>query len=384
MRIIQIVPSVSKESSGPSYSIIGLCKSLIKYNLDIQLLSLDWEPIKSPPKFLTTFKMGWMPRRLGHSPLLFKHLLDQVKSKKIDIVHNHGMWQMNSLYPGWVVKKSKSKLIVSPRGTFSEWAMNSGSFMKKFFWVLLQKPSLRNTECFHATSEAEYRDIRRLGFKQPVAIIPNGIDIPSLPKKKRKEVRTLLFLGRIHPVKGLDLLLHAWKEVQDTFPEWQLILAGGDEGFHGASGYLNKMQNLSNTLDLQRVRFVGELNGANKLEAYTDADLFILPSFSENFGVTIVESLASGAPVITTNGTPWKDLESRKAGWCIDSDVDALTSCLKISLPLSHSDLSRMGLKGRQWMENEFSWEKIANQMLKTYKWLFDKNQPPPEWVKID
>ena len=137
MRIIQVVPSVSKESSGPSYSIIGLCKSLVKCNLDIQLLSLDWEPIKSPPKFLTTFKMGWMPRRLGQSPLLFKYLFNQVKSKKIDIVHNHGMWQMNSLYPGWVVKKSKSKLVVSPRGTFSTWAMNSGSFIKKIFWILL-------------------------------------------------------------------------------------------------------------------------------------------------------------------------------------------------------------------------------------------------------
>ncbi|SVE16820.1 uncharacterized protein METZ01_LOCUS469674, partial [marine metagenome] len=247
---IHVVPAVTNESSGPSYSIVSICKSLVKCNLDVQLLSLDWAPIKSPPKFLITFRMGWMPRRLGQSPRLFRYLLDQVRSKKIDIVHNHGMWQMNSLYPGWAVKKSESKLIVSPRGTFSEWAMSNGSFVKKFFWVLLQKPALSCTKCFHATSDSEYRDIRRLGFHQPVAIISNGIDIPNLPEKKINKLRTLLFLGRIHPVKGLDLLLHAWKEVQALFPEWQLIVAGSDDGFYGKSGYLNKMRDLSVRLDL--------------------------------------------------------------------------------------------------------------------------------------
>ena len=384
MRIIHVVPSISKESSGPSYSIVGICKSLAKCNLDIQLLSLDWEPIKSPPKFLITFKMGWMPRRLGQSPRLFRYLLNQVRSKKIDIVHNHGMWQMNSLYPGWAVKKSESKLIVSPHGTFSEWAMNNGSFVKKFFWVLLQKPALGRTKCFHATSDSEYRDIRRLGFHQPVAIIPNGIDIPNLPEKKKNKLRTLLFLGRIHPVKGLDLLLHAWKEVQVLFPEWQLIVAGSDDGFYGKSGYLNKMHDLSASLDLQRIYFVGELNGIDKLTAYSDADLFILPSYSENFGVTVAEALASGTPVIATHGTPWKELEPRKAGWCVNSDIDSLALCLKTALHYSRSDLSKMGFRGREWMKNEFSWEQIAEKMLKTYKWLFDKNKPTPEWVKID
>ena len=384
MRIIHVVPAVTNESSGPSYSIVSICKSLVRCKLDVQLLSLDWAPIKSPPKFLITFRMGWMPRRLGQSPRLFRYLLDQVRSKKIDIVHNHGMWQMNSLYPGWAVKKSESKLIVSPRGTFSEWAMSNGSFVKKFFWVLLQKPALGCTKCFHATSDSEYRDIRRLGFHQPVAIIPNGIDIPNLPEKKINKLHTLLFLGRIHPVKGLDLLLHAWKEVQSLFPEWQLIVAGSDDDYYGKSGYLNKMSDLSVRLDLQRIHFVGELNGIDKSKAYFNADLFILPSYSENFGVTVTEALASGTPVIATHGTPWKELESRRAGWWVNNDIDSLALCLKTALHYSRSDLSKMGFRGREWMKNEFSWQQIAKKMLKTYKWLFDKNQPTPEWVKID
>jgi glycosyltransferase involved in cell wall biosynthesis len=384
MRIVHIVPSIAKESSGPSYSILSICKNLVNMGLDIQMLSLDWAPIKSPPKFLLTFKMGWMPRRLGQSPKLYNYLSEQASSNQIDIMHNHGMWQMNSLYPGWVAKKNDLKLVVSPRGTFSEWAMKNGSFMKRFFWVLFQRPSFNNTDCFHATSYKEYEDIRRLGFGQPVAIIPNGIDIPETFEKKNIKLRTLLFLGRIHPVKGLDLLLNAWKEVQAFFPEWQLIVAGSDDDYYGKSGYLNKMSDLSIRLGLERVYFVGELNGVEKFKAYFDAELFILPSHSENFGVSIAEALSHGTPVIASHGTPWEEINVRKAGWWVSNDIEPLSLCLKSALNSSRSDLKSMGDQGRAWMENEFSWKQISQKMLKTYEWLSDKNQPIPEWVKID
>jgi glycosyltransferase involved in cell wall biosynthesis len=384
MRIVHIVPSVIKESSGPSYSILSICKNLANSNLDVKLLALDWAPIKLPPKFLLTFKMGWMPRRLGQSPKLYSYLLEEASSKRIDILHNHGMWQMNSLYPGWVSKKTSTKLIVSPRGTFSKWAMKNGSFAKKFFWILLQRPSLNNTICFHATSESEYEDIRRLGFRQPVAIIPNGIDMPSLSEKKSIKSRTLLFLGRIHPVKGLDLLLNSWKEVQDFFPEWQLIIVGSDDDYYGKSGYLKKMTDLSIRLGLERVYFIGELKGEEKFKAYIDAELFILPSHSENFGVTVAEALSYGTPVIASHGTPWKEIQSRNAGWWVSNDIESLSLCLKSALSSSSSELTSMGDQGREWMENEFSWKQISQKMLETYEWLSDKNQPIPEWVKID
>jgi glycosyltransferase involved in cell wall biosynthesis len=384
MRIVHIVPSVIKESSGPSYSIVTICKYLVNTNIDLKLLALDWAPMKSPPKFLLTFKMGWMPKRLGQSSRLYKYLLEKASSKQIDILHNHGMWQMNSLYPGWIAKRTSTKLIVSPRGTFSKWAMKNGSFMKNFFWITLQKPSLKYANCFHATSENEYKDIRRLGFHQPVAIIPNGIDVPSLPRKNNNRLRTLLFLGRIHPVKGLDLLLSAWKEVQVFFPEWQLIVAGSDDDYYGKSGYSKKMIDLSIRLGLERVYFVGELNGVEKFNAYIDSELFILPSHSENFGVTVAEALSYGTPVIASHGTPWKEIQSRNAGWWVSNDIESLSLCLKSALNSSRSDLISMGDQGRVWMENEFSWKQISQKMLKTYEWLSDKNQPIPEWVKID
>jgi|APSaa5957512535_1039671.scaffolds.fasta_scaffold01096_16 glycosyltransferase involved in cell wall biosynthesis len=383
MRAVHIIPAVTKESSGPSYSVVNLCKSLIKCTADVQLVALDWETIESPPKFLKTFSMGWMPRRLGQSPKLFRWLSNQVKSQKIDILHSHGMWQMNALYPGWVAKNSESSLIVSPRGTFSKWAMQNGSSMKVVFWAFFQRPALMQVDCFHATSESEYKDIRRLGFNQPVAVIPNGIDIPDLPKKNKNRFRTVLFLGRIHPVKGLDILLPAWKEVQSHFPEWQLIIAGSDDDYYGKSGYLKKMHDLSNKLNLNRISFVGELNGHAKLQAYCDADLFILPSYSENFGVTIAEALSTGTPVITTKGTPWEEIQNQKAGWWIDVNTESLTASMKEALQLSSFDLEKIGKNGRRWMENDFSWQHTGEDMFRTYQWLCDKSQPVPGWVKM-
>ena len=126
------------------------------------------------------------------------------------------------------------------------------------------------------------------------------------------------------------------------------------------------------------------LADCEKLKAYCDSDLFILPSYSENFGVTVAEALASGTPVITTYGTPWKELDSMNAGWCVDADIMSLSLCLKTALKFSKPELNKMGLEGRKWMENEFSWHQISSKMLKTYKWLFSQNHPTPRWVKLN
>ncbi len=191
------------------------------------------------------------------------------------------------------------------------------------FWRLMQKPALGATSCFHATAESEYKDIRRAGFRQPVAIIPNGIDLPPITLKHRGNARTLLFLGRVHPSKGLDLLLPAWRAVQDRFTDWRLIIAGPDNG-----GYLKRVQTLSDQLQLKRIEFLGELKGEQKWEAYREAELFVLPTYSENFGMTVAEALAAGVPAIVSKGAPWPGLEMRRVGWWIDVGLDPLVTSL--------------------------------------------------------
>jgi glycosyltransferase involved in cell wall biosynthesis len=240
----------------------------------------------------------------------------------------------------------------------------------------VQKPALTATACFHATAESEYEDIRRMGFRQPVAIIPNGVDIPPFAPKQGGISRTLLFLGRVHPSKGLDMLLPAWQAVQDRSPNWRLVIAGPDNG-----GYLIKMQHLAAQLHLKRIEFVGALKGRQKWEAYGEADIFVLPTYSENFGMTVAEALAAGVPAIVSKGAPWQGLEQRRAGWWIDIGLEPLVTCLNHALSQTPDALAKMGQRGRDWMLTEFSWEQVGAMMDQTYRWILSGGTKP-DWVR--
>lgn len=383
MNVIHVVPAISEEASGPSYSVVRLCESLIEAGEELTLAALDWAPIPSKPVFLKVFPFGRGPRRLGRSPMMLAWLTHATADGKVDIVHNHGMWQMNAAYPGWVARGRKTKLVSSPRGTFSTWAMNHGSWTKKIVWPLIQRPALMTASCFHATSEAEYLDIRRLGFKQPVAIIPNGIDVPEIAEKKIGQVRTLLFLGRVDPKKGIDILLKAWATVMDRFPDWQLVIVGSDTGYGRRPGYLRQMRELAEGCKLKRIEFRDPVYGSEKLAVYQGADLFVLPTHSENFGMTVAEALAAGTPAIVTKGAPWQDLVTNEAGWWIECGVESLVACLTEAMAHSPEDLALKGANGRDWMLREFSWKLIGSRMDQTYRWLTAGGQVP-SWVRVN
>lgn len=384
MRIVHVIPSIAEEASGPTYSVLHLCRSMIAQGHQLTLAALDWAPLPGKPSFLKTFPLAIGPRRLGRSPSMLRWLSERCTVGDVDIIHNHGMWQMNAIYPAWAARRADVQLMYSPRGTFSKWAMGHGSFAKRLFWPLLQHPALRQATCFHATAVSEYEDIRRLGFRQPVAVIPNGIDVPPLPVRKEGAQRTLLFLGRIHVVKGLDILLPAWREVEEQFPDWQLVIAGSDDGYHGSSGYLDRIRSEVQHLALQRVTFAGRIHGKEKLQAYRDADIFVLPSYSENFAITVAEALSLGTPAIVSKGAPWSALGENGAGWWVDIGVEPLTACLRAAMAHSREDLAAMGHRGRAWVQNALSWESIGARMSETYRWLNDRSLPVPAWVRLD
>jgi glycosyltransferase involved in cell wall biosynthesis len=296
----------------------------------------------------------------------------------MDIMHSHGLWVMPNVYPGQAARSANTPLIVSPRGTLSAWALDRGRWKKRVFWRLMQRSAIDNAVCFHATAESEFDDIRRNGFTQPVCVVPNGIDIPDLfpADAGTNRVRKLLFLGRIHPGKGLDILLHAWGEVQRRFSAWELEIVGPDN-----DGYLAEMRQMASDLRLPRVYFRGPLFGAGKTRAFQDADIFVLPTRTENFGMTVAEALASGTPAIVSRGAPWGGLENHGAGWWIDIGVDPLIACLEQAMEYSPERLMTMGMSGRQWMQEEFSWDRVATMMLGTYRWIRNGGEVP-EWVR--
>ncbi len=381
MKIIHVVPNVGNEASGPTYSTVRLSQTIAEMGDEVLLLSVKDGAVASANNFQhRVYPKAKCPSGVWLSPKLYEALMEE--SKTADILHSHSLWAMPNVYPGRAAKQSSIPLVLSPRGTLSEWALSHSAIRKKLFWWMLQKRVVKGAACLHATSEDEYLDIRRIGLKQPVCIIPNGIDIPNLiPKEKifsdsRSDLRTLLYLGRLHPKKGIDLLIRAWSEIGTVRKDWQLRIVGpGDER------YINELNDLVSRLKVPRVEFVGAVFGSEKQLEYQRADLFILPTHSENFGMTIAESLAVGTPVITTYGAPWSGLEQHGAGWWVEIGIDPLIACLDHAMTKSSEQLSSMGELGREWMRHDFSWHEISHKMKRTYAWLLSGGDRPA-WVK--
>jgi glycosyltransferase involved in cell wall biosynthesis len=243
------------------------------------------------------------------------------------------------------------------------------------WWCFGQRAAARATACFHATSTTEAQDVRRLGFRQPIAVIPLGVDMlpfaSPLPAGRRERLR-LLFLGRIHPVKGLPILLQAWQSLEPAHPAWELVIAGPDEG-----GHLDQVRTLARHLGLQRVCFVGPVYGEVKDALYRSAELFVLPTHSENFGLAIAEALTYGLPVITTTGAPWQELEGRGCGWSIRLCEANLRETIHGAMGLSPSQRRQMGQRGRLWMQESYSWGRVARQLAGTYQWVLGGGSPP-------
>lgn len=378
MNLIQVVPSIEQEASGPSYSVTALNHAINRAGMNSRIVATGKESAGGNSG-IRTFTRSSFPFRLGRSPDMYRWLRREVEAGRVDVIHNNSIWMMPNVYSGWVTREKSVPLVVSPRGTFSGWAMARSRAIKILFWNALQKRAISHAKLFHATAENEYLDIRRLGFRQPVAVIPNGIDIPELSRSTcRGDGRTLLFLGRVHPVKGVDMLLEAWVRLQGFHPRWRLRIVGP-----GDVDYLRKLNEKATTLGAERVTFAGPLYGDGKKEAYQSADLFVLPTHSENFGMAVAEALAIGLPVITTRGAPWSGLVDHDAGWWIDIGVEPLRRTLDSAMSRDRQALIQMGARGRAWMERDFSWERIATQMIESYRWVREGGAKPL-WIHND
>lgn len=379
MKILQVVSRVGTEASGPSYSVCSLARELAGHGHEVELLSVEDGnlPVRS------SFAHRLYPRApllpgLCRSPELLAALRSAAPGA--DILHSHNLWLMPNIYPGWVTSSSSATLVISPRGTLSTWALGNSRWKKKVVWALAQHRVLKSAACLHATAEAEYTDIRSRGFKQPVCIIPNGVDVPAPPaleaRPSRSEHRTILYVGRLHPGKGIDRLLRAWTLLAPQRPDWCLRIVGPDDRGHEA-----QLRALASSLRTPRVTFVGPAFGSKKWAEYQDADLYVLPTASENFGLTVAEALACGTPVITTKGAPWAGLVQEACGWWIDHGIEALVAALRPATDLQPAELEALGARGREWMQRDFSWNTIAFQMASVYRWL-RTGGPPPSCVR--
>jgi len=279
---------------------------------------------------------------------------------------------MPNIYAESARRKSRCKLVVMPRGTLSAWSLRRSRWKKLLAWYLLgQRAALQNADLLIATCDAEYQEIRAFGLRQPVAVVPNGIDIQErvYPKAAR---RKLLFLSRIHPKKGVDILLKVWKQLHQSFPEWDLMIAGPLN-----NEYAQNMIRFSEQLGCERVCFCGEVRGEAKSALLGECEILVLPTHSENFGMVVAEALAAGTAVICSHGAPWQGLDNHQCGLWIELGEESLLKSLEKTMRSSRTELTEMGLRGREWMRQDFSWEEIGREYMAAYCWLLGNGEKP-------
>lgn len=373
MKILYVIPSIDINTGGTA-TFLQLLSNTISKSEDVSIATIQ---SKNPVSLSEQIKLNYFPLSF---PFLFNFssgLKKFIQKYNFDIYHGNVLWLFPTHIMSRIARKKGRSYIISTHGMLEPWALNKGKFKKSLVMKLFQFNDLANSVCIHATARSEAKCIRELGFTNPIAIIPNGIDITEFKPKSQPNTRpkkTLLFLSRVHPKKGLEMLINAWSLVDERIKlNWKVEIAG-----NGNSSYLTKLNNLIHSLNLSdEINITGPKFGADKIKTYENADLFILPTYSENFGIVIAEALACGIPVITTKGTPWEDLQKEGIGWWTDIDVNSISDAITESLMLSDIDRFNMGIKGREFVKDNFSIDVISESMIDLYKWVDGKIEMP-------
>lgn len=374
MRVIHAASDIADEASG-DVAIVQLCDALARAGVAVELATLSASQMQRSKPFVRVLEAQRWGGRLSTSAEMRRWLITEAGAGRVDVIHAHGLWRMHSIYAARAAMHGP-RLVTSLHGMLSPLFLAHKWLRKRLFWHLAQRRALDASACLHATSELEAKDIRLLGFKQPICLLPHGVDLPVAQSMRRR--RRLLFLGRLHPLKGLDLLLRAWRSVEVEFPEWDVQIVG-----RGEPECVNQLKALASDLRVSRVAFMDPVFGEAKAKLLAESGVLILPSRSESFGLVVAEALAAGLCVIVTSRSPWGTVESRGVGWTAHPDVSALADRLREVLRKPLPELERMGAAGRDWMRSDFSWSSISARWIDTYGWLGGR-APKPPWVSLE
>lgn len=297
-----------------------------------------------------------------------------------DGVHVHGLWEQSTLVACQAARRHRLPYVVSAHGMLDQWALRNKRLKKLIYSALFERTNLEKASCLHALTEAEANDYRQYGCTSPIAVIPNGVQVPQHTSSQTflsqypalKEKRLFLFLGRLHFKKGIDLLVRAWQEIIARWPEAHLILAGPD--FEGTRAQLSKLieeQGLAN-----HVLFTGMLRDDLKWSALAAAECFVLPSYSEGLSISVLEAMSMGLPVIVSEQCNLPEIAEQDAGWVIPANVAALQSALKVVLGNSPKTNAATGQRGRIFVSGRYNWSHIAAQMAEVYSWVEGGSMP--------
>lgn len=382
MKVLHIITGISRDSGGPSRSSQGLVAAECCAGVDAWIYPFDGaEP--------------WIEGVRKYKPKGAE--LSAADLAQFDIVHIHGIWDPRLHNVAKMCRAAKVPYIIAPRGMLEPWSLKQKWFKKRIARFLYQDKDLKCAAALHATAGSEAEQFRKLGFRNPVVISPNGVNLPkegavssqrlavsegeSLELGVRSQERRVLFVSRMHPKKGVLELVEAFSRlvvshqslvVNNWVCELVYTLNGEFEREYEA-----KVKARVQELGLEdKFIFTGPLNDDAKWDAYDRADLFVLPTYSENFGIVVAEALWVGVPVITTKGTPWSELEEYKCGKWIDlpaegsnpSTWEALDEALVSVMSMSDAERGEMGECGRKLVEEKYTWDAVCSNMIKGYE----------------
>ena len=373
MRILHVIPGLAV-SSGPTSALLNLAREQARLGHEVAIAHVTGRGTDARPESglpVLGFPAVLLPY-WAYSPGLRRWLGAHVAG--FDVVHIHSLW----LYPNLAAEAACARrgvpYWVRPAGSLEPWCFGPRAWKKRLYFRCLERPGMNRAAAVHAVSEQEAANIRATGIRAPIVTIPNGVDLaafdggPDCETARTRlglprEAPIVLFLGRIHPKKGLDLLGAAFAGVRRRFPEAVLAVVGPDDG-----PFARQVRNDYAALGLgDSVRFLGERRDREKVAAFRAADVFVLPSHSENFGIAVAESLAAGTPVVVSRNTPWQAVETEGAGFWIDLEPGRIEAAL--GEILSNPDRARiMGARGRALVEREFQWPAIASRVLAEYE----------------
>lgn len=314
-----------------------------------------------------------------------------VRIEGCSLVHIHGLWDPFLHVAAKVARTAGVPVVWSPHGMLQKWALKNKWWKKLPALMLYQWRDLRSAALLHATARSEVDDIRRLKLKNKIVVAPLGVRFTDedigLGRRSgsTEDAKTLLFVSRVQRKKGLPNLIEAWSRLpQDLRKGWQIRVVGPDQDNHIAElkaqcdrlglTYKDETIHCTTTTPDYDFAFTGPKYDSELDAEYSNADLFVLPTHSENFGSVVIEALAHGVPVITTKEAPWAELEEFKCGWWIDDNVDALAAALKEALSRhctttasDYDSLSQMGERGRALVAERYTWPAVCDKMIEGY-----------------
>jgi glycosyltransferase involved in cell wall biosynthesis len=315
------------------------------------------------------------PAAFGYAPEFSRALMNS----HADLAYVAGLWK----YPMRAAQRwscaTRKPLVIAPHGMLEPWAVRHSGWKKKAAGWLFQDAQLRDAACLRALCLREVDSFRAYGLKNPVAVVPNGVDLPPLAEVPPRHPlfpegrKVLLYLGRIHDKKGLAQQLAGWAQARDAAGEWTLAIAGWDQGGHETELKLRARELFLN----DSVLFLGPQFGADKDACYASCDAFVLPSFSEGLPMVVLEAWARAKPVLMTSACNLPEGFAAGAALRIEPDAAFIAQGLRVLFEMSRDDRQVMGDNGRALAERKFDWRTVAAQMAEVYAWVLGGGAKP-------